>query len=132
MPPDTEARKPSATARRIRGDSSVTLGPHLPAHARHEQRGPQQAPDGGEEHELRAPDHQQQAAERGPANEPMLSTALATTFAAVSSSGVLVIDGSSAHSAGRKADAAIPARLTRISTTATGASVAIASARARA
>ena len=38
----------------------------------------------------------------------MLSTALATTFAAVSSSGVLVIDGSSADSAGRKADAAIP------------------------
>ena len=55
----------------------------------------------------------------------MLSTALATTFAAVSSSGVLVIDGSRADSAGRKADAAIPARLTRIRTTATGASVAI-------
>ena len=46
----------------------------------------------------------------GPPKIPMLSIALADTFAAVSSSGVRTSDGTRAACAGRNAVAAIPTR----------------------
>ena len=64
----------------------------------------------------------------GPANDPMPSTALATTFAAVSSSGVRVTDGSSADCAGMNAEDATADRPTASSTSAGASPADIASA----